>query len=87
MDDRIYIDYKDKDLELILLSDGVDHEYCLTKHFGNKCFVDSSSGKFKNVYMMSESLRDAVGYNVAIKILDAENVPEDHMLRNLGMGM
>ena len=46
--------------------------------------VDRASRNYQNARMLSEGLRDAIGYGPAIDLLRKHNVPEDDPLMYLG---
>lgn len=47
--------------------------------------IDSASGDYKNARMLSEALRDAIGFGPARDLLRAHGVPEGDPLMYLGM--
>ena len=81
----IMIHHENNEYEILLISNYKNNEYILFKKMPNgQKFECPSSGKFHNAEIMSESLRDAIGYGPAKDLLIRYGIPEDHNLFKLG---
>ena len=67
-----------------ILSGENQHKLTVTRWVGNTFFEDRSSGSYPNPVMLSEALRDAIGYGPARDILLKHGVEQNHPLMKLG---
>lgn len=84
MKQHLFIDTTDERVVEVLSSETDHHlniEWTPTSHI---TFTDSASGDYPNARMLSEALRDAIGYGPARDLLRKYNVDEDDPLMNLG---
>ena len=70
------------DIEIISIEN--QHKLTVTRWVGNDSFEDRCSGSYPNAIMLSEALRDAIGYGPARDILLKHGVEQNHPLMKLG---
>ena len=73
-----------KEFDVEILSSENQNKLVITRWLGDEYFKDSASGTYPNAVMLSEALRDAIGYGPARDILLKHGVKEDDPLMKLG---
>jgi hypothetical protein len=79
------------DIEVSLIATGLDHPLgerywmeVIRKTASGRRFIDGASGDYRNARMLSEALRDSVGYGPARDMLRAHGISEFDPLMYLG---
>lgn len=79
-----FIEFNDEISVNIISSDNQHHLHVEHNLPNGEYVVDSASGNYPNALMLSEALRDAIGFGPARDILRKHGVAEDDPLMTLG---
>lgn len=75
-----------QEYDVHLISSDNQHRLKIERHLPDgSYFVDSASGNYANARVLSEALRDAIGYGPARDLLRKHGVTDDDPLMYLGM--